>query len=499
MIRTIIVDDEILSRIGIQSFIEGKEDITVSGVFGMAKDAVEFLRENPVDVVITDIEMSDINGLEFIQMIRENHLAGGVIIVSCHDDFAYAQEAISKGTDSYLLKYNVTQDMLLQEIRKVYEKTRKTVPSYAEEKLYKKPNDMEDGVYRIGVLKLKPGENPAGEGGTQPEGAMLIHLLEGIVNRYEMGTLFAPYNKEIFIIFRFKKESTKEKREEALGLNLSTIAKNTRQYISGSLIYGVSREFTDLKETRLRYEEALSAVAMSFYDGEKTAFYYREAEEGFSLGGFETEAFPEEEGVLSFERELTGVLRRAHFQRVGVDVLKENLIQSVSRMVYQILHSHQLSEGFMDKWNSETLLISAITLANSKESLKENLLSIVRQFAEEMKEELKKDDLSPVFWYIDEHLAEKISLTELADLSCMSVPSFCKKFKDRTGVTLIQYLNEKRIEKAMVFLKNRSYSLWQIAELTGFSNTNYFIRVFKKVTGQTVSEYRRQFGITENG
>ena len=75
-----------------------------------------------VDVVLTDIEMSEINGLEFIRQIRQRHMAKGVIIVSCHDDFSYAQKAISLGTDSYILKHSVTEKALIEEVRKVYEK-----------------------------------------------------------------------------------------------------------------------------------------------------------------------------------------------------------------------------------------------------------------------------------------------------------------------------------------------------------------------------------------
>ena len=55
MIRIIIVDDEILSRIGLQSFLDGKEGIVVSGIFGEAEEALHFLEENMVDVVLTDI------------------------------------------------------------------------------------------------------------------------------------------------------------------------------------------------------------------------------------------------------------------------------------------------------------------------------------------------------------------------------------------------------------------------------------------------------------
>ena len=123
MIRIIIVDDEILSRIGLQSFLDGKEGIVVSGIFGEAEEALHFLEENVVDIVLTDIEMAEMDGLSFIREIRERRLAPGVIIVSCHEDFSYAQRAISLGTDSYILKQSLTEKTLIQEVKNVYEKT----------------------------------------------------------------------------------------------------------------------------------------------------------------------------------------------------------------------------------------------------------------------------------------------------------------------------------------------------------------------------------------
>ena len=75
--------------------------------------------------------------------------------------------------------------------------------------------------------------------------------------------------------------------------------------------------------------------------------------------------------------------------------------------------------------------------------------------------------------------------------------SLCKKFKEKTGMTVVQYMNKKRIERAKLLLKNQKNTLEQVAEQTGFSNANYLVRVFKKVTGQTVSEYRRKYDIYE--
>ena len=83
-------------------------------------DALGYLRgENQVDIVITDIEMPDMDGLAFIKAVREENLCAGIIIVSCHDNFSYAREALELGADSYILKQEVTEEKLNEVIEKI--------------------------------------------------------------------------------------------------------------------------------------------------------------------------------------------------------------------------------------------------------------------------------------------------------------------------------------------------------------------------------------------
>lgn len=58
-------------------------------------------------------------------------------------------------------------------------------------------------------------------------------------------------------------------------------------------------------------------------------------------------------------------------------------------------------------------------------------------------------------------------------------------------MTLIQYINLKKVEQVRLYLKNEDYTLGQIAEMAGFCNENYMIRVFKKITGQTITDFRK--------
>lgn len=499
MIRTIIVDDEILSRIGLRSFIDGKEGIVVSGVFGEAAEAIKYLEENVVDVVLTDIEMTDINGLEFIQYIREKHLAAGVIIVSCHDDFSYAQQAISLGTDSYILKHSVTEDKLISEVKKVYEKTASSGNEKNKSKMdYQDSTEIrKECMYRVAVLQMDSKESLPLNHDQLLERDMLVHLLEEIVNRYQMGTLFAPYNREIFILFQMEKGKSESERKTLLMNWISLLEKNTRQYITGNMICGLSMEYEMLAETRDHYEYAVAAAEQYFYHQDEHVFYYKEIIDSGALPFFNINGFLEKEWPVVFEKELEIWLKQAGNQQISATVAKQMLVQNLKQMIYQIQSEYSFNEKFEQKWNYEMSVISDVSIAKNAQELQCVVMKHIVEFHEDALRESVHNPLAEVLNYIEQHLEEKLALPDLADMGYMSVPSFCKKFKDQTGMTVTQYLNEKRIERAKVLLKQQKYTLWEIAEMTGFSNANYLLRVFKKMTGQTISEYRKGYGIFE--
>lgn len=318
-----------------------------------------------------------------------------------------------------------------------------------------------------------------------------MHLLEKIVSHYDMGTLFAPYNREMFLVFQFRRDMPKNERQELLYDNLSVINKNIRQYINGKIVNGISTESEDLKQMREKYDEAASAADLCFYDSSKTVFTWRSVDKNPVFKEFSRDRLLEENGLEVLKQELKDYVRQAYFSQMEVWSLKGQLVQAVSRMVYAVLQEHRFSETLQAKWSADHIRIAAAAQAKNAELLQEQLLEAVSQFRQECLEDLNQDEFAEVLAYIDENLSDKLSLKELAEKSCMSIPSFSRKFKERMGKTLIQYLNECRIEKAKILLENKTLSLEQVAEEAGFSNANYLIRVFKKVTGQTIGEYRK--------
>ena len=115
----IIVDDEPKIARGILKLISEREGYKAAGVFCEAAEALAFIEHNPVDVVITDIRMPEISGLELIQRIRRTNENMHIIILSGYADFAYAQQAIALGVTRYLLKPTNPEELIgaLEEIR----------------------------------------------------------------------------------------------------------------------------------------------------------------------------------------------------------------------------------------------------------------------------------------------------------------------------------------------------------------------------------------------
>lgn len=183
---------------------------------------------------------------------------------------------------------------------------------------------------------------------------------------------------------------------------------------------------------------------------------------------------------------------------MDVGLFKEQLIQSLNWMVYQIIQENCVRQEFIDEWNQNSRLISLITDSQDMDFMKANIMDWVRKFRYAVHNELDADEFAEIFRYIERHLRDKIALSDLAEVGCMSTATMCRKFKERSGLTIVQYLNERRISRAKQLMNNKNYTLGQIAEEVGFSNENYLMRVFKKITGITVGDYRKQLDGTEN-
>jgi AraC-like DNA-binding protein len=94
--------------------------------------------------------------------------------------------------------------------------------------------------------------------------------------------------------------------------------------------------------------------------------------------------------------------------------------------------------------------------------------------------------------YVQENIHKNLTIRELADKACMSEPNFFRCFKQQYGITPVEYINQQRIHLSMKLLNNTIYSISDICFACGYNNLNYFLKVFKKATGDTPASYRKK-------
>lgn len=494
MISVIICDDEILARVGLQSLLEPCTDIHIAGVFGSAKESLAYLREHSVDIVITDVEMAGMNGLRFVEMLRTDYLTKGVIIVSAHENFEYVRKAMHMGAHRYILKQELNGEVLIDAVHQIYNK----LPQKKHTVKVDRENDREKEQrkrYVLGVLSFR-NSLEAEEAGTdlqdmQYDENIIYSLLEDMVQNMQMGSMYRALNRNAFVSFEFPENTEDEVCRKKSETYAAAINRMVNQYVEIRTVLGLSGVFSNRKDLMEMYGQSRDAGELSFYHRDRTWFWQEELSEQIPELMISAEVFLEEDGIEKTVETIQWHLEQCAKQNLAVFRYRKHLTIKLDAFLHQLFGKIGYGDRQDFKSTYRTQIMSAVAESADAQRLLVELHRILEEMAVNIGQATSADKLEVTLRYIDAHLTEKMVLQDVAKESCMSISTFCNFFKEQTGCTFVQYVNNLRIKRVKELLLNRELSIEQIAEMTGFSNENYLIRVFKKTVGITVSEYRR--------
>lgn len=104
------------------------------------------------------------------------------------------------------------------------------------------------------------------------------------------------------------------------------------------------------------------------------------------------------------------------------------------------------------------------------------------------------DAVGKIKQYVKDHIQEEISMGDIADVVYLNPQYMVRMFKKQEGISILEYITNTRIEMASELLRETDDSIYEVAELVGYSNYSYFSRVFKKITGRTPQQYKKEHG-----
>lgn len=517
MWKVIIVDDEVLVRRGLSSTIPWAQyGMQVAGDFpnGMkALEAMELLRP---DVVITDIRMPQMDGLALLKELRQQYPETIPVILSCHDDFEYAKEAISLGAVDYLVKTTMDDQEVDRALRKVQGKLteRKSVDELLRQIEQSKRLEKQAELRVI----LAGGENSGAKEPsasvkeahrTEHESFLLLaarpldpaHTQPLYMNCLRMEELFAE-EKELFCTL-----DAEPYMVVMLWYPLALSAMEVQQKVqiwSGRLLqlFGCRREelfigaaspFSSIHQGKLAFEQAKREKEAFFYDEGVRTFYMTEAP--VALPEASDALFTGEDKQLWVEALVRHEVpeARALFEqlverwRPGVSsaAVKE-MASTMIGMIRFARHKHQTSLPLTPVQELQPLG----KLSQVKRLVASELAVWVQEADGSSGLNSLRPEIQKALAYIQQHLRDELKMSDVADHVHLSRSHFSALFKQAIGKTFLEYIMEQKMEWIKEQLKHTNKKLYEVASEIGFSDYKYFTRCFKEYSGMTPKEWR---------
>ncbi|MBF9016563.1 MULTISPECIES: response regulator [unclassified Oceanispirochaeta] len=466
MNRVIIVDDDPLVCQGLSVIIPWKEyGFEISHTFKDGFSALDYLKENPVELVITDIKMPGMNGVELIEKIRRESIPSQILILSGYDDYEYLKKAITLNVVSYLMK-----PVNVQELKANIETVNTRIK-----------NDISNQIFIEGMEALKNTlfQRILGHQITENELRNKLDFLQiqNLMNweSYFIGLLASDeiiknriekieQNPLLYHFFDIEQKLVlvAETKESLVNLIPENRANNELLFIGEPV-----KQIFSLVESYQSAWEALIKEKKPDIDKEIEDYIMQ-----MDIAGLREYlcALISKEKNLQYSKEsifsaILIIQNEMHKSQAGDLFSLEDL--GISYHFFSIATSQTL---LLDKVNSLCDQIELLWISNNKLTGNNIIDSIIR--------------------YVHLHLDEGISLSIISDSMNMNPSYLGTLFFQTTGSKFTSYVKEMRIEKACKLLTDTTYKISEIAPLCGFNDIHYFLKVFSSLKSCSPKEYQ---------
>ena len=531
----LIVDDEQLIRQGLRARIEYL-GIDVDEIFEAENGlmALRLQEEHPIDVVITDIRMPDMDGLELIQEMQKKNNQIKFVVLSGYAEFSYAETAIRLGVKAYLLK-PVSNDDLKAAFDKAYKEMEQTA-SVRQEVQMKKRMDREKQVYqqekalnalfssqeagavtREQLCKLCGYDEKMWAGGA--ESVLYLAILHINKESFEHQR-FRPVDHELvrFMIRNIFEEiqapcekllvnSLSDTRQmygifigddkKKLRMEVERIYLRMRSVLEKKMgIYltiGVSRCRSQLegKET----SEARQALKQRIIYGKANMYFYEDIR---SLGEQAVpvsqrhllEQYIEHNEIFKVKNLVQEIFSEELVKKYGSAYLRIMWIRILNLLLHHYERRGRNAAEIEKMLQNYNLLDRIQSLQEIRQKIIEMVMECVS--TESVADANARSKIQMAIGYIQEHFAENLTVNVLAEHYGMSPNYFSSMFKKEMSRSAVNYITELRINQARELLYHSELSVVDISKKVGYEDSQYFFRVFKKYLGMTPLQYREE-------
>lgn len=524
MYTCLIVEDEALARYAFRTFAARNfPDMDVIGEAESGREALEMFHAHTPDIVIMDIRIPGMNGLEVSREILKKKPDTKILILTAYENVDYLHQALDIGVSGYLLK-PLNKEEAESKLRRVLKEIDgKNSQNQSDNHVETRLNAVRPYIEKELVSALAVGRYNAEE---------ISSYIEFLRLRVDGG---------FFFLFSFEGEQALKKRQEAeafvaeqmprfkrcilgnaVGRTLAVLfplEKGIQQsdtvkeaLLIGQMMHrrillnlhvhvriGIGSPYIGLENLKASYDEAYQALHKASEDAPV------QHAEALKAG---TQTFLLSQQILEAEDRLAESLRLGQYDKAKdrTDTLIHLVFNHYGQTaelreylagLFSLLHRLLLSLSVQYSTMYNTDILKALDQMQTAEEIRRFSLTKIYSVLEALKnsrQDKETRSISTVCSYIDEKFCMDITLETAAEAVGLTPQYVSKLFKEEYGVNFIEYLTKKRLDYAKALLKSPSRSVKEISGMVGYVDPNYFCRLFKKQTGLSPKQYRLKMG-----
>lgn len=475
MKKILIVDDEPVVREHLKQMIDWSQDVVLIGEASSGSEALKLCREESPDIIFSDIKMPNMDGLQFIERLKKVNPGIKAVLLTAYSDFQYMQDAIDLKVEKYVLKYEMDaqkiNDVLRDLCRKIDEENRReSKQSVLRKLLYEKHSSREarEMLYRVGIEW-----NAAGvylccmdhAGDTEFRAADTSLKNEGVRAEYRW------VSGDSVVLF-VGKDPEQEKNAKSAVRRLAQELQEVTFIETDEpvLLERVQQAFARIRKVKEMplFFAGKNLVSTALLNSVRPLVFEEDVRETAAL----VKGRKYEEAI--------GKIRKLLGEKAVKSCDAEGVNACIDRLLGEILG--ELSRLDPDFSYSEALEV--FKRVHGCTDMQQIIEIVAQQIGKIERMVVLGRKMYIVLEYIDRNFQQDITLEEAAGQVSWNAAYLSQMFRKEMNMTFKQYVNQLRIEKAKTLLADGRLSVEQIAEQIGYSNANYFYKVFKSKTGK---------------
>lgn len=510
MFKVLLVDDEVFVRKGLLELIPWESlNFSVVGEANNGAEALEMIRQLEPDLVITDIRMPILDGLDLIRSVEEQSLADLVfIIISGFHDFSYAQQALRYGVHDYILK-PIDEEEMTATLRKLsYVMGRNRIATLTND------DHTTSAVLEAlvqGNLQAEEAEPYTAALGLEGEGSFMYVVTEIYTGLEDKQVTMKQFQEALHAleeegpripvleqqpgIFGMLLCTDRIKGGSGMMFHLERLRAVLSQRLNMKLSLYAGSPVDTLVHVHRSYSEANEAARHKYAENTGVIMYSHVKDKPLYVFDMSPALVSKlilqlEEGNRSdYQQTVNSMFRLFHEQRFTPQAVTGSLSRCMTGIIgviremdgndEEILRLKELAEREHGHW--------------SLQMLQEQFMQAIQEAAEYIARLRKAQCLGGINLikrYIDTHYRENISLKSIAAEFYMNAVYLGRLFRKTYGVYFNDYLLELRIQEAKKLLRQSDLRMYEIAGRVGFQNADYFVTQFEKLEQIPPSEYR---------